>query len=243
MCYASMGQLNRMTQFKSKAETRGGQNAASAGLFSYPVLMAADVLLYKASGIPVGDDQLQHLELARDIAERFNYIHKCDILKLPEPLISDSETNRVMSLQDGTKKMSKSDPSEKSRILLTDSTDAIKKKIKSASTDSLGPIDNSVLTSAERQNLRNLIGLYSAFTEQSMQDSVEELKGQNMATFKSSLIEVLIANICPIGDEILRLQQDKTYLDNVLAQGRDHAESISSKTILEVKDIIGLKKL
>mmetsp|Transcript_11511 Transcript_11511/g.14933 ORF Transcript_11511/g.14933 Transcript_11511/m.14933 type:complete len:305 (+) Transcript_11511:262-1176(+) len=240
MCQATMGQLNRMTQFKTKSDKEGGQTAANAGLFTYPVLMAADILLYKATEIPVGDDQLQHLELARDLAERFNHVHKCSVLKMPTPLMSDSAATRVMSLQDGKKKMSKSDRSEKSRILLTDSADAIRKKIKSAPTDSFGVLDDSVISNPERFNLRNLLELYSSFTNQSPEQAVASLSGSDMASFKNLLVGALVEKICPIGDEIARLKKDKAFLDSVLNEGSKYAESLSQQTILEVKQTVGL---
>ena len=235
-CVARMGWLNRMTQFKEKAGK--DKEKASIGLYSYPVLMAADILLYDATHVPVGDDQKQHLELCRDIAQKFNNDYNVnDFLKVPEPLIL-KEFSRIMSLKDGMKKMSKSDPSDLSRINLTDEKDEIANKIKKAKTDPLPlPKDNEVLS--DRPEAENLLGIYSSLSNKSLEDSVKEFSGKNFSDFKEKLSEVLVEKIKPISKKINELLNDVKYLDDILKEGAEKADKIASKKIKEMKKIIG----
>ena len=234
-CVARMGWLNRMTQFKDKA----GKNSenVSVGLFSYPTLMAADILIYLATHVPVGEDQKQHLELTRDIAQKFNSDFKTDIFPIPEPLILGAAT-RVMSLRDGLKKMSKSDPSDLSRINLTDTKDEIINKIKKAKTDSF-PIPNEDKKLKERPEAENLLGIYSSILDQTLDETLEEFGGKNFSDLKIKLAEVLSSKISPISDEIKKLINDYEYLDKILAEGAGKAEEIAGKKIVEMKKIIG----
>ena len=212
-CVARMGWLNRMTQFKEKAGK--DKEKASIGLYSYPVLMAADILLYDATHVPVGDDQKQHLELCRDIAQKFNNDFEVEnFLKVPEPLIQ-KEFSRIMSLKDGLKKMSKSDPSDLSRINLTDTKDEIINKIKKAKTDSL-PIPFEEQKLKDRPEAENLLGIYSSISDQTLDKTLEEFGGKNFSDLKNQLVEVLSSKISPISDEIKKLINDQNYLDKVL---------------------------
>ena len=235
-CVSRIGWLNRMTQFKEKAGK--DKEKASIGLYSYPVLMAADILLYDATHVPVGNDQKQHLELCRDIAQKFNNdFDAIDFLKVPEPLIQ-KQFSRIMSLRDGIKKMSKSDPSDLSRINLTDDKDQIINKIKKAKTDPLslpGGIDNLV----ERPEAENLLGIYSSLKNQNLEKSIIEFKGKNFSEFKEKLSETLIETIDPISKEIKKLLNDENYLDKILLEGSDKANEIASKKIKEIKDLVG----
>ena len=235
-CVSRIGWLNRMTQFKEKAGK--DKEKASIGLYSYPVLMAADILLYDATHVPVGDDQKQHLELCRDIAQKFNNdFNATDFLKVPEPLIQ-KEFSRIMSLKDGLKKMSKSDPSDLSRINLTDDRDVILNKIKKAKTDPL-PLPSDVKDLNERPEAENLLGIYSSLKNQNLEKSIIEFKGKNFSEFKEKLSETLIETIDPISREIKKLLNDENYLDKILLEGSDKANKIASKKIKEIKDLVG----
>ena len=235
-CIARMGWLNRMTQFKEKAGK--DREKASVGLYSYPVLMAADILLYDATHVPVGDDQKQHLELCRDIAQKFNNdFEKENFLQVPEPLIQ-KHFSRIMSLKDGSKKMSKSEISDFSRINLTDDKDQIINKIKKAKTDPL-PMPKTVLELEERLEAKNLIGIYASLTNSNIEKSVESFIGKNFSEFKEKLSEVLVDKIEPISLEIKKLLNDQTYLNNILQVGAEKANSIASKKIQNIKEIVG----
>ena len=235
-CIARMGWLNRMTQFKEKAGK--DREKASVGLYSYPVLMAADILLYDATHVPVGDDQKQHLELCRDIAQKFNNdFNKENFLKVPEPLIQKN-FSRIMSLKDGSKKMSKSEISDLSRINLTDDKDQIINKIKKAKTDPL-PMPKTVLELEERLEAKNLIGIYASLTNSNIEKSVESFIGKNFSEFKEKLSEVLVDKIEPISLEIKKLLNDQAYLNNILQVGAEKANSIASKKIQNIKEIVG----
>ena len=235
-CVARMGWLNRMTQFKEKAGK--DKEKASVGLYSYPVLMAADILLYDATHVPVGDDQKQHLELCRDIAQKFNNdFDKDNFLQVPEPLIQ-KEFSRIMSLKDGSKKMSKSELSDLSRINLTDDKDAIVNKIKKAKTDPL-PMPSSVEELNERLEARNLLGIYSSLNNSTLQNTVENFSGKNFSEFKNQLSDLLVKKIEPISLEIKKLLNDQPYLDKILLEGVEKANSIASKKIDRIKEILG----
>ena len=235
-CIARMGWLNRMTQFKEKAGK--DKEKASVGLYSYPVLMAADILLYDATHVPVGDDQKQHLELCRDIAQKFNNDFDQDnFLQVPEPLIQ-KEFSRIMSLKDGSKKMSKSELSDLSRINLTDDKDAIVNKIKKAKTDPL-PMPSSVEELNQRLEARNLLGIYSSLNNSSLQRAVETFSGKNFSEFKNQLSDLLVKKIEPISLEIKKLLNDQPYLDKILLEGVEKANSIASKKIDRIKEILG----
>ena len=206
-CVAKMGWLNRMTQFKEKAGK--DKEKASVGLYSYPILMAADILLYDSTHVPVGNDQKQHLELCRDIAQKFNNDFKVDdFFKIPEPLIQ-KEFSRIMSLKDGSKKMSKSDLSDLSRINLTDEKDQILNKIKKAKTDSL-PIPTNVKELDDRPEARNLIGIYSSIANLTLEKSIQKFSGKNFSEFKENLSQILIDNLSPISNEIKKLLKEKS---------------------------------
>ncbi|MDB4827933.1 tryptophan--tRNA ligase [Candidatus Pelagibacter sp.] len=235
-CIARMGWLNRMTQFKEKAGK--DKEKASVGLYSYPVLMAADILLYDATHVPVGDDQKQHLELCRDIAQKFNTDFEMEnFLQVPEPLIQ-KEFSRIMSLKDGSKKMSKSELSDLSRINLKDDSDLIINKIKKAKTDPL-PMPNSIKDLDERLEAKNLLGIYSSLTNSTMEKSVEIFAGKNFSEFKEKLSEVLVDRIQPITLEIKKLLNDKSYLDKTLLEGVERADKIASQKIKRIKEIVG----
>jgi tryptophanyl-tRNA synthetase len=235
-CIARMGWLNRMTQFKEKAGK--DREKASVGLYSYPVLMAADILLYDATHVPVGDDQKQHLELCRDIAQKFNNDFEIEnFLQVPEPLIQ-KQFSRIMSLKDGSKKMSKSEISDLSRINLTDDKDQIINKIKKAKTDPM-PMPKTVSELEERLEAKNLIGIYASLTNSNIEKSVESFIGKNFSEFKEKLSEVLVDKIEPISLEIKKLLNDQTYLNNILQMGAEKANSIASKKIQNIKEIIG----
>ena len=235
-CIARIGWLNRMTQFKEKAGK--DKEKASVGLYSYPILMAADILLYDSTHVPVGNDQKQHLELCRDIAQKFNNDYRVDnFFKVPEPLIQ-KEFSRIMSLKDGSKKMSKSETSDLSRINLTDGKDQILNKIKKAKTDSL-PIPSTVKELNDRPEARNLIGIYSSISDSTLESSIQKFSGKNFSEFKENLSEILIDKLSPISYEIKRLLKEKSYLDEILKEGSKKADSIASKKIKEIHDIIG----
>ena len=235
-CVARMGWLNRMTQFKEKAGK--DKEKASVGLYSYPVLMAADILLYDTTHVPVGDDQKQHLELCRDIAQKFNNDFKVkDFFHAPEPLIQ-KEFSRIMSLKDGTKKMSKSELSDLSRINLTDDKDEIVNKIKKAKTDSL-PLPTSIIELEKRPEAKNLIGIYASLTNTGFEKIINEFSGKNFSEFKESLTQVLVDKINPISNEIKKLLNEKKYLDSILLEGFEKADKIASKKVKKIHEIVG----
>ena len=235
-CVSRIGWLNRMTQFKEKAGK--DKEKASIGLYSYPVLMAADILLYDATHVPVGDDQKQHLELCRDIAQKFNNdFNSPDFLKTPEALIQ-KQFSRIMSLKDATKKMSKSDPSDLSRINLTDEKDEIYNKIKKAKTDSMQmPTDINDLS--KRPEAENLLGIYSSLRNQKLEISINEFNGKQFSEFKEKLSEALIEKIEPISKEVKKLLSDEKYLDEILLNGSNKADIIAVKKIKEIKELVG----
>ncbi len=235
-CVAKMGWLNRMTQFKEKAGK--DKEKASIGLYSYPVLMAADILLYDATHVPVGDDQKQHLELCRDIAQKFNNdFEEENFLQVPEPLIQ-KEFSRIMSLKDGSKKMSKSELSDLSRINLTDDKEQIINKIKKAKTDSL-PMPEDIKDLEKRLEAKNLLGIYSSLTNSTLQNSIKNFAGKNFSEFKEQLSEELVNKIEPVSNEIKKLLRDKSYLDEILLDGVEKANLIASKKIKRIKEIVG----
>ena len=235
-CVARMGWLNRMTQFKEKAGK--DKEKASIGLYSYPVLMAADILLYDSTHVPVGDDQKQHLELCRDIAQKFNNdFGVSNFLQVPEPLIQ-KEFSRIMSLKDGSKKMSKSELSDLSRINLTDNKDQIINKIKKAKTDPM-PMPNGLQELDERPEAKNLLGIYASLTNTTLEKSIENFSGKNFSEFKESLSEILVNKIEPISIEIKKLLADQKYLDQILLEGVEKANLIASKKIQKIKEIVG----
>ena len=235
-CVARMGWLNRMTQFKEKAGK--DKEKASIGLYSYPVLMAADILLYDSTHVPVGDDQKQHLELCRDIAQKFNNDFGVkDFFKIPEPLIQ-KEFSRIMSLKDGLKKMSKSELSDLSRINLTDEKDQIVNKIKKAKTDIL-PMPSNIEDLNNRPEAKNLIGIYSSLSGITLEKSIQDFSGKNFSQFKEILTQVLIDKIIPISKEIKNLLNEKNYLIEILSEGCKKADEISSKKIKKIHEIIG----
>jgi len=225
-----------MTQFKEKAGK--DKEKASIGLYTYPVLMAADILLYDATHVPVGDDQKQHLELCRDIAQKFNNdFNAPNFLKAPEPLIQ-KQFSRIMSLKDGMIKMSKSDPSDLSRINMTDEANEISNKIRKAKTDpKTMPIDIKNLI--ERPEAENLLGIYSSLKNQDLEKSIIEFGGKQFSEFKEKLSEVLIEKIEPISKEIKKLLNDTKYLDDILLKGSEKADKIASKKIKEIKELVG----
>ena len=235
-CFARMGWLNRMTQFKEKAGK--DKEKASIGLYVYPVLMAADILLYDTTHVPVGEDQKQHLELTRDIAHKFNTdFNRPDFFKLPEPMIQKS-FSRIMSLKDGKKKMSKSDPSDFSRINLNDTKDQIINKIRKAKTDSLSLPDNNK-DLEKRPEAKNLIGIYSSLNDQDVNVTIEEFSGKNFSDLKNKLSELTVEKIYPISKEINKIKEDEKFIDQVLSEGNKNANEISSKKIKNMKKIIG----
>ena len=236
-CVARMGWLNRMTQFKDKA----GKNKenASVGLFSYPTLMAADILAYHATHVPVGEDQKQHLELTRDIATKFNNDFNIDgFFPIPEPIIQGAGT-RIMSLRDGTKKMSKSDPSKLSRISLTDSADLIARKIQKAKTDP-NNLPNDVSELEGRPEAKNLINIYAAFNDISVLSAINELQDMPFANFKSKLIDLAVDTLAPISTEINKLLVDQNYIDETLTSGADKARNIAAPIVAKTFEIVGL---
>ena len=238
-CVARIGWMNRMTQFKEKA----GENKenASVGLLVYPNLMAADILLYKATHVPVGEDQKQHLELTRDIAKKFNNDFSCkNYFPIVEPLIP-KEISRVMSLRDGKKKMSKSEDSDQSRINLKDNEELIEQKIKRAKTDT-DSIPSEIDGLKNRNEAANLISIYASINGIEVKKVLKEFGGKNFSTFKSNLSESIVEKICPIGKEIQKLLKDKTYLNKILTKGSERAVLIANKNLKEIYEIIGLTK-
>ena len=235
-CVARMGWLNRTTQFKKTAGK--DQEKASIGLYSYPVLMAADILLYDTSHVPVGDDQKQHLELCRNIAQKFNNDFKKDnFLKVPEPLIQ-KDFSRIMSLKDGLKKMSKSELSDSSRINLTDTEDLIINKVKKAKTDPL-PMPSTIDELENRPEAKNLLGIYSCLTNTKLENSIKNFSKKNFSDFKEILSQVLVDKIVPISQEIKKLLNDKNYLDKILLDGSEKANKIASEKVKKIHEIIG----
>jgi len=234
-CVSRVGWLNRMTQFKDKAGK--DKEKASVGLYIYPNLMAADILLYKATHVPVGADQKQHLELCRDIAQKFNNDFKKNTFPLPEPLIQKN-ISRVMSLRDGEKKMSKSDESEYSRINLKDSADDIIKKIKKAKSDSSAIPDNLQELEKKPEAL-NLINIYSDLSNNSLEQTLNELKGKEYSYLKNKLSDALVEVICPVGKKIRELLSDKSYLEKVLKEGTEKARNLAEHNLKEIRNLVG----
>ena len=235
-CVARIGWLNRMTQFKEKAGK--DKEKASIGLYSYPILMAADILLYDTTHVPVGNDQKQHLELCRDIAQKFNNdFNMKDFFKEPEPLIQ-KEFSRIMSLKDGLKKMSKSEPSDQSRINLNDNESQIVTKIKKAKTDPL-PLPSTIKELEKRPEAKNLLGIFSSLSGQTLEKSVNEFSGKNFSKFKENLSQLLVDKIVPISSEIKKLLNDKNFLEDVLLNGCGKADAIASKKLKKIHEIVG----
>ena len=236
---ARVGWMNRMTQFKDKA----GKNAEkmSLGLYAYPALMAADILTYKATHVPVGDDQKQHVELTRDIAAKFNHDYAAeDFFPLPEPMI-EGPAMRIMSLRDGTKKMSKSDPSDASRINLTDDADTIAKKFRKATTDP-EPLPESVEGLSGRAEARNLVEIYAALSERSIEEIVHEFGGEGWGKFKPALAELAVEKLAPMAGEIARYMGDPAEIDRILAKGAERAAAIATPIVNDAYEIIGFPK-
>jgi tryptophanyl-tRNA synthetase len=234
-CVARMGWLNRMTQFKDKA----GKNSenVSVGLFSYPTLMAADILIYLATHVPVGDDQKQHLELTRDIAQKFNNDFKTDFFPIPEPLIL-GEATRVMSLRDGSKKMSKSDPSDYSRIMLTDTAENIVQKIRKAKTDP-EPLPENKTDLEKRPEAENLISIFASLKDTSVETVIDEYSGKEFSIFKRDLADLSVSKLEPITSEMNKLMNDISYIDSVLNTGKDNVISVAEPVLQKTKEIIG----
>ncbi len=235
-CLTPLGWLNRMTQFKEKAGKQ--RDNAGLGLYAYPVLMAADILLYKGTHVPVGEDQKQHLELARDLAGAFNRRYGVEYFPLPEPQIFGAAT-RVMSLRDGSKKMSKSESSDYSRINMTDDADTVALKIQKAKTDP-APLPDSEAGLADRPEAANLLGIYAALTDTSLAVAVARFAGQNFSAFKKELAEIAVGVLGRIGGEMRRLMADPGYIDGVLRRGGDRARALAEPHLREVQDIVGL---
>ncbi|PDH39816.1 MAG: tryptophan--tRNA ligase [Candidatus Thioglobus sp. MED-G25] len=234
-CVARLGWLNRMTQFKEKAGKNRDQ--ASVGLYAYPVLMAADILAYKATHVPVGEDQKQHLELTRDIAQSFNSTYGLEFFPLPEPQIFGSAT-RVMSLRDGRKKMSKSDESDYSRINMTDGADEIAQKIRKARTDP-DPLPGTVDGLAQRPEALNLVSIYAALEDIEIDQVIQEYQGQGFSTFKKALADLAVVRLGPVGNEMKRLTAESGEIDKVLADGAERATQLSRPIVAEVREIMG----
>ena len=235
-CVARLGWMDRMTQFKEKSGKH--KERASVGLYTYPVLMAADILVYKATHVPVGEDQKQHLELARDIAQKFNNDFGApDFFPLPEPVITGTAT-RVMSLRDGTKKMSKSDESDMSRINLTDDADAIANKIRRAKTDSL-PLPAAKEELKTRPEAENLLNIYAALADQTLDATIAEFAGQQFSGFKNALTELTVSKLEPMAKEMRRLLADPVEIDHILKSGAQKARAIATPVMDEVKKRVG----
>lgn len=235
-CVARMGWMGRMTQWKDKA----GKNAeaASLGLFAYPSLMAADILVYHATHVPVGEDQKQHLELTRDIATKFNHDYDVDFFPVTEPVIEGAAT-RVMSLRDGSKKMSKSDPSDASRINMTDDADAIARKIRKAKTDP-EPLPSEADGLKDRPEARNLVNIYAAMANMSVDEVLAEYGGAQFGTFKPALADLAVAHLSPISTEMARLMDDTTEIDRILARGAERARAITAPILRQTYEIVGM---
>lgn len=236
-CVARIGWMYRMTQFKDKTAGKNAENS-SLGLLAYPSLMAADILLYHATMVPVGDDQKQHLELARDIAAKFNHDYGVDFFPITEPLIEGAAT-RVMSLRDGTKKMSKSDPSDTSRINLTDDADAIAAKFRKARTDP-EPLPESIEGLADRPDARNLVNIYAALADLTPAEVIAQYGGQGFGAFKPALADLAVSKLEPISTEMKRLMSDTSELDRILGDGADRADAIARPILERVYDIVGM---
>jgi tryptophanyl-tRNA synthetase len=235
-CVARLGWLDRMTQFKEKSGKH--KERSSVGLYTYPVLMAADILVYKATHVPVGEDQKQHLELARDIAQKFNNDYSApDFFPLPEPVITGPGT-RVMSLRDGTKKMSKTDESDNSRINLTDSADTISQKIRKAKTDP-NPLPDDVKEFAGRPEAENLINIYAGLSEEKIEAVLARYAGQQFSGFKNDLADLAVAKLKPIADEMRRLLSDPAEIDRILKSGAERAHAVAAPIMDEVKKLVG----
>ncbi|ARC87948.1 tryptophan--tRNA ligase [Rhodovulum sp. MB263] len=235
-CVARLGWMQRMTQFKDKA----GKNSenVSLGLFAYPALMAADILVYHATHVPVGEDQKQHVELTRDIAIKFNNDYGTDFFPVPEPVIEGAAT-RVMSLRDGTKKMSKSDPSDMSRINLTDDADAIAKKIRKAKTDP-EPLPETLEGLEGRPEARNLVNIYAALSGKTAAEVVADYAGQQFGSFKPALADLAVERLSPISSEMSRLMQDPAGIDRILADGAEQADAIAAPIVRRAREIVGM---
>jgi tryptophanyl-tRNA synthetase len=235
-CVARMGWMKRMTQWKDKA----GKNTenASLGLFGYPALMAADILIYHATHVPVGEDQKQHLELTRDIAAKFNNDFDVDFFPITEPVIEGAAT-RVMSLRDGSKKMSKSDPSDLSRLNMTDDADALAKKIRKAKTDT-EPLPESIEGLEGRPEARNLVNIYAALSDSNAEAVITEFSGHQFGTFKPRLVDLAIEKLAPISNEMSRLMQDTSEIDKILARGAERGRAIATPILAKTYDIVGM---
>ena len=235
-CVARMGWMGRMTQWKDKA----GKNAenASLGLFAYPALMAADILIYHATHVPVGEDQKQHLELTRDIAAKFNHDYGVDFFPITEPVIEGAAT-RVMSLRDGSKKMSKSDPSDASRINMTDSADDIAKKIRKAKTDP-DALPSEIDGLKDRPEARNLVNIYAALAEKTVEDVLREVGGQQFGAFKPLLADLAVSKMAPISSEMARLMADPAEIDRILGVGAERAREITAPILRKTYEIVGM---
>ena len=236
-CVARIGWLNRMSQFKDKVGQGKDKEKASVGLYIYPNLMAADILLYKATHVPIGADQKQHLELCRDIAQKFNNDFKKNVFPIPEPLIQ-KHISRVMSLRDGTKKMSKSDESSYSRIDLKDLADDIIKKIKKAKSDSSSIPDN-LKDLKEKPEALNLVSIYADLCETPLEQTLNEVNGKDYSYLKNKLSEVLVEVICPVGKKIKKLLEDKSYLEKVLKAGTEKARNLAEDNLKEIRNVVG----
>jgi tryptophanyl-tRNA synthetase len=234
-CVARLGWLNRMTQFKDKAGK--DREKASAGLYVYPTLMAADILLYKGTYVPVGEDQKQHVELARDIAQKFNNDFGVNLFPLPEPVIQGPGT-RIMSLRDGTRKMSKSEPSEFACLYMTDSAEAIRDKIKRATTDP-NLLPDTVAGLEGRAEAKNLLSIYAALTDRTLEQVVAETKGQQFSQFKATLADAAVAVLGPINAEMQRLMSDPAEIDRILKRGAEKARDLAGPILKEVYDAVG----
>jgi tryptophanyl-tRNA synthetase len=237
-CIARMGWLSRMTQFKDKAGK--DKENVSVGLFSYPTLMAADILIYLATHVPVGEDQKQHLELTRDIAQKFNNDFKTNLFPTPEPLIL-GEATRVMSLRDGSKKMSKSDLSDYSRIMLSDNEDNIVQKIKKAKTDPF-PLPKNINEAKVRPEAMNLLTIYASLNDVSTESVINEYAGKEFSEFKKDLADLSVSKISPIANEMKKLMSDRDYLDNIMKTGKEKAISVADPVLKQVYEIIGFSK-
>ena len=235
-CVARMGWMQRMTQWKDKAGKN--QQNASLGLLAYPSLMAADILIYHATHVPVGEDQKQHLELTRDIAAKFNHDYGVDFFPLTEPVIEGAAT-RVMSLRDGSKKMSKSDPSDASRINMTDDADTIARKIRKAKTDP-EPLPDNTDALEERPEARNLVNIYAALADTSVEQVIADHAGQNFATFKPLLADLAVAKLAPIAGEMSRLMGEQDEIDRILSRGATRARAITAPILRRTYDIVGM---
>ena len=237
-CVARMGWLNRMTQFKDKAGK--DKENVSVGLFTYPTLMAADILIYLATHVPVGEDQKQHLELTRDIAQKFNNEFKTDLFPIPEPLIF-GEATKVMSLRDGSKKMSKSDLSDYSRIMLNDSVDIIAQKIKKAKTDPY-PLPENLKDAKIRPEAYNLLSIFAALSDKSTEETINSYSGKEFAKFKEDLSALVIEKMTPISKEMKKLMDDQLYIDSIIKSGKEKASKIADSVLHDVYEVIGFVK-